>query len=572
MRLFIMRFYTLLSLACLLGFLACSSPSEEGIETAAVPQLTRIFPENDDPTPWFTRCILTSPLFVSSRGESFVLITVSDGRIVGVQPKTGERVWEVRLPVPEGYEPWLTGTPVAFHNKLAVTYQVRVPASSERVGHRVVIIDLEQRGLDPGFPPLELQAQKPTGDGTGVVQFDPSTSLSRSALVHGPGVGDHPGYVYVSFGNLADIQPWHGWVFELDLGAWQERGAEAAISGVLLTTPENSCPEEGKSGTRNTICGGGVWTPAGPQVYPAGDSYELLVPTGNGQLDLVRQDYANTLMRVGPGLAFESGCDAQLCAEFNPSEPDTACLESCKNLFIPRLPAGDALRPASGVCDGKTFWECLAWSDYDLGANAPVKVEVPNGPSVYVQPGKEGSVYLVDAAHMGMLYDRETLVEVCGTPEDPCKIDWAGMIVTQPALTEVDGVPVAIIPTFMPDATHPAGLVALKIVLDNGRPRFAPFWQAPDFSAQEARDRFRYHPTRVAVAPFGEAGEEYAWVGDLNVILGIRVRDGHIVERRKMLAGRSRNLLPLIHDDILYIPSCTGWEGPSRLEAYAIGR
>ena len=500
-----------------------------------------------------------------------MLITVSDGRIVGVQPKTGERVWEVGLPVPEGYEPWLTATPVQFHKKVAVVYQVRVPASSERIGHRVVIVDLEQRGLDPDFPPLELRAHKPTGDGTGVVQFNPSTSLARSTLVHAPGLGDHPGYVYVSFGNLADIQPWHGWVFELDLRAWQERGAEAAISGVLLTTPEDYCPEEGKAGDRDTVCGGGVWAPAGPQMYPVGDSYELLVPTGNGQLDLVREDYANTLMRVDPGLAFESGCDAQLCAEFNPSEPDTACLESCKNLFIPRLPAGEELRPASGVCDDKTFWECIAWSDYDLGANAPVKASVPNGPVVYVQPSKDGSVYLIDAEHMGTVYDREKLVEVCGTPEDPCKIGWAGMIVTQPALTEVDGVPVVIIPTFMPDATHPAGLVALKIVLDNGQPRFAPFWQAPDFSTQEARDRFRYHPTRAAVAPFGERGEEYAWIGDMNVILGVRVRDGHIVERQKMLAGRSRNLLPLIHDDVLYIPSCTGWEGPSRLEAYAVG-
>ncbi len=566
-----MRLCKILLLVGLWSFFACSLETDKRPEPTAIPQLTRIFPQNDDPTPWFTRCILTSPLSVSSQGESFVLVTVSDGRIVGVQPKTGERVWEVGLPVPEGYEPWLTGTPVQFHKKLALTYQVRVPASSERISHRVVIIDLERRRIDPDFPPLELHAHKPTGDGTGVVQFNPSTSLSRSALVHAPGLGDHLGYVYVSFGNLADIQPWHGWVFELDLSAWQERGVAAAISGVLLTTPEDSCPEEGKGGDRDTVCGGGVWAPAGPQVYPVGDSHELLVPTGNGQLDLVRQDYANTLMRVGPGLSFESGCDARLCAEFNPSEPDTACLESCENIFIPRLPAGEELRPASGVCDDKTFWECIAWSDYDLGANTPVKANVSNGPTVYVQPSKDGSVYLIDAEHMGTVYDREKLVEVCGTPEDPCKVGWAGMIVTQPALTEVDGVPVVIIPTFMPDSTHSAGLVALKIILDNGRPRFEPFWQAPDFSTQEARDRFRYHPTRAAVAPFGETGEEYAWIGDMNVILGVRVRDGHIVERQKMLAGRSRNLLPLIHDDVLYIPSCTGWEGPSRLEAYAIG-
>ena len=253
---------------------------------------------------------------------------------------------------------------------------------------------------------------------------------------------------------------------------------------------------------------------------PWEDSFELLIPTGNGQLDPPRQDYANTLMRVGPGLTFESGCDAQVCAEFNPSEPAVACLESCKNLFIPRLLAGDELRPASGVCDDKTFWECIAWLDYDLGANSPIKVDVPNGPSVYVQPGKDGSVYLIDAAHMGTLYDRRKLVEVCGTAEDQCKIDWAGMIVTQPTLTEVDGTPVVIIPTFMPDKTHAAGLVALKIVLVNGKPRFEPFWQAPDFSTKEARVRFRYHPTRVVIAPFGETGEKYAWVGDMNAALG----------------------------------------------------
>ena len=52
----------------------------------------------------------------------------------------------------------------------------------------------------------------------------------------------------------------------------------------------------------------------------------------------------------------------------------------------------------------------------------------------------------------------------------------------------------------------------------------------------------------------------------------VRVRDGHIVERQKMLGWRSRNLLPLIHDNILYVPSCTFDDGPSRLEAYAIGR
>lgn len=539
-------------------------------ETNATPQLTRIFPE-DDSKQQFAGCIQASPLMVWSQREPFVFVAASDGLLAGVQPKTGQRAWEIRLPVPEDYRPWLLATPVQFQNKLVVAYQVRALHSHERVGHRVVVVDLEQRRLDPDFPGVELQAQKTSSDGTEVVRFNPPTSLSRSALVHAPGVGTHPGYVYVSFGNFADVNPWHGWVFELDLKAWRDQGAQAAISGVLLTTPEMSCLPEGTSGSRHAICGGGVWAPAGPQVYRVGDSFELLVPTGNGRLDPLRHAYANTLMRVDPGLTFESGCDAQLCDGFDPSEPAPACLESCKDIFIPRLPAGEEFRPASGVCDDKTFWECLTWLDYDLGANAPVKVAVPNGPTVYVQPGKDGSVYLIDAEHMGTLYDREHLVEVCGTPEDACRVDWAGMIVTQPALTTVDGVPVVIIPTFMPDATHSAGLVALKIFLADGKPRFAPFWRAPDFSSRESRVRFRYPPTRVVVAPF-ETGEEYAWVGDTNVILGVRVRDGHIVERQQMLGWRSRNLLPLIHDNTLYVPSCKLDDGPSLLEAYAIGR
>ncbi len=553
-------------------FFACSQDDRLTMETDAVPQLTRIFPEGDGSTQRFTGCIQASPLMISSQTEPLVFVALSDGLLAGVHPKTGRRVWEIRLPAPEGYRPWLLGTPVQFQDKLVVAYQIRALRSHERISHRVAVVDLEQRRLDPAFPIVELQAHKTNSEGTGMVRFNPATALSRSALAHAPGGADHLGYAYVSFGNYLDIQPWHGWVFELDLSAWRGGGAEAAISGVLLTTPEDTCQKAGAPGSRSAICGGGVWTPAGPQVFPVGNGFELIIPTGNGQLDLPRQDYANTLMRVGPGLAFESGCDAQLCAGFNPSAPAVACLESCKNLFIPRLPAGEELRPASGVCDDKTFWECMTWLDYDLGANAPVKVDIPNGPTVYVQPGKEGSVYLVDAEHMGTLYDREQVIAVCGTPEDPCKTDWAGMIVTQPALTQVDEVPVVIIPTFMPDATHPAGLVALKIVLVNGTPRFEPFWQAPDFSTQEARARFRYHPTRVVIAPFGEAGEEYAWVGDTNFALGIRVRDGHIVVRQGMLGWRARNSLPLIHDDVLYIPTCKHDDGPSLLEAYAIGQ
>jgi hypothetical protein len=421
---------------------------------------------------------------------------------------------------------------------------------------------------------VELTAEKPTADGSGRVTFDPAMALSRAALVHHRTSDTDMGYVYVSFGNLGDIQPWHGWLFELDLDAWEAKGAQRAISAVLLTTPESNCGKEGTSGSSSMICGGGVWSHAGPQAYTTRDGFELLVPTGNGQLDLSRHDYANTLMRLGPGLTFNPGCDERLCANFDAVTPASECMASCKNLFIPRLlPDDPPFRLASGGCDDKGFWECLAIQDYDLGASSPVKVDLPEGRSVYVQPGKEGGVYLIDAAHMGTLYDRAQVVGTCGDKADPCRRAWKGTIMTQPALTRIDETPVVIIPTYMPDSTHPAGLVALKIVVKDGRPRFDPFWRAPSFSSREAVEHFRTQSTRVAIALAGD--EPHAWVVDAypyrkgSTIYGVRVRDGAVVARTRMTGRVRRNVLPLIYRDVLYVPSYDG-EGGSWLEAYAI--
>ncbi len=570
-----MRYCKFLLLAGFCILCACSpGQADDGSGgEVSIPSLTRIFPQKGGSNQLFPASIVASPLLVWSRGEPFVLVTMTNGLIMGVHPKTGERIFEIRLPAPEGRQQQVTATPVRFGNKIALAQQI-LAGESTRIGHRVAIVDLDQRRLDPTFPIVELHAEK-TGVGTEVIAFNPPTAFSRAALVHGVGAGDHPGYVYASFGDPLDIQPWHGWVFELDLGAWQSGGE--AISGVLLTTPEDHCPVEGQSGASSSICGGGVWAPAGPQIHAMGNSFDLLVPTGNGQLDLARRDYAQTLVRVGPGLEFDPRCDEKLCKAFNPGDPDLACLESCVNLFVPRLqPGDDELRPASGVCDNKTFWECLNKLDYDFGANAPAIVAVPNGPTVYVQPGKEGAVYLIDAERMGTLYDREQVAGLCDAPGDECEKSLAEMITaTQPAVTEIDGTPVVIVPTYRRDKTQPAGLVALKIVLENGKPRLEPFWQAPDFSTQESRQYFRSpRSTRVALAPFGAANEVYAWVASLNTILGVRVRDGQIITRQKLLSLVLPGILPLIHDGVLYIQTNRGGrgkEGRGGLEAYAIG-
>jgi len=114
------------------------------------------------------------------------------------------------------------------------------------------------------------------------------------------------------------------------------------------------------------------------------------------------------------------------------------------------------------------------------------------------------SVYLINAEHLGTQYDRLQIVDVCGTKADECKFGWMGMIVTQPVLTSIDEDPVVVIPTFVADKTHPAGLVALKIVLEGGQPKFKRFWQFPDPSSPEAVQTFRSHPSLPIINKQGE--------------------------------------------------------------------
>lgn len=498
-----------------------------------------------------------APLHVNVQGMEYVLIASTNGNLVAVEPKTGEVVWRVKLPRPQDEGALLYATPVRVGDYLVLSYATTQEGVRKR--HLVSVINLHTGTVaDDEFATLQLDAQKPAMDG-GIVAFNPPTSLSRAALA-AAGDGTGLGYVYVSFGNSRDIQPWHGWIFELDLEAWRREGKEKAISAVLLTTPESDCPEEGRSGSNDMICGGGVWNPAGPQVINTPNGYELLVATGNGELDLNRKNYAQSVLRLSKGLDFDPACDAGACRNFDPLSPSEQCVASCKNLAIPRLlPNDPPLRVASGRCDGRTFLECLALNDWDVGANGPIKIRLASGQEVIVQPGKDGALYMFDARHMGRLYDREPIVEHCGVAGDDCRgKQWLGTIRNYPVVLEVEARTIVIIPTFMSTRSQPAGVVATEIVDSPGGPSFAPFWQAPSFDSRDARQRFRSAPSHLAVSTSGVDEEPYVWVvdpsGQVPTLLGIRARDGTIVAETR-LAGRSDSIRPLHHDSVLYVPS-----------------
>jgi PQQ-like domain len=529
-------------------------------------------------TPLFTSelgspgMVEAAPLLVNVQGVEYVLIATTSATLIALEPKTGAVVWSVPLPRPQGENARLLATPARAGDYMVLAYETSQGGARQR--HLVSVVDLRTGTVaDHEFATLQLDAQKPAMDG-GVVTFNPPTATSRAALA-GAGGGPGLGYVYVSFGNARDIQPWHGWIFELDLEAWRSEGTTKAISAVLLTTPERDCGEEGRSGSFTMICGAGVWHPAGPRVIDAPDGYELIVTTGNGELDLDHRDYAQSVMRLGKGLNFDPACDPAACANFDPSSPSEQCMASCRNLAIPRLlPDGSPLRVDTGRCDGRTFLECLAANDWDLGANAAARVRLPSGQEVIVQPGKDGALYMFDAQHMGTLYDREQIVETCGVAGDPCSgRQWLGTISrNHPLALDLGGRTIVIVPTFMPNPSQPAGVVATEVVDTPGEPAFAPLWQAPRFDGPEAHQWFRSAPSHLALSISTVGGEPYVWLvdptGSVATLLGIRVHDGAIVVERK-LVGKSDSIRPLHHGGVLYIPSKPP-AGPGVLEAFSI--
>ena len=502
--------------------------------------------------------------------------------MAAISPETGGLLWKLQLPAPEGEVAMAVATPVMVGRRLVVAYHTISAADSERpdVGHhrkrqRVAVVDLDTRALDPAFPIVELAAQVEGHDGT-PVDFLPSHALARSQLVHLPSPdGRGAGLVYVTFGNARDLQPWHGWLFELDLGRWEQGGAAEAVSGVFLTTPENDCGPQNSSGSRVRRCGGGLWSPTGPLVVPHDGGSAVIVASGNGRLDLGRRAYANSLLRLTPGLAFEPGCDVQACTPFDPDAPDATCMASCSNLFIPRLmPGQPALSPESGVCEDLGMYACWQALDY-IGGSSPSRVVLPDGRAVLVYPAKDGQAYLVDAEHLGTLHDREELVKVCGTATDGCTMDWAGMAVAQPAVTSVGGQPVVLIPTFMPDRTHPAGLVGLTVTTREGTPSLEPRWTFPDFTTPEAVERFRRHPSQATIGTLSGGGE-VAWVvevaraGSRGTLWGVRPSDGAPLARAELTGPGFRFARPLWHDDTLYAVSCESDRGPGHLEAWRV--
>ena len=565
---------------CLALVTACSlPPSERRVTALSIEPLVANNPAPNE----FAGCTFASPLLdPNPDGDAAIIVVGGRGKLAALSPATAEELWSLQLPAPNGERAVVAATPVRVARRLVVAYHTSQSGSlndAARLRQRVAVVELDRRQLDAALPVLELAASLPATDIAGAkVPFLPDHALARGQLVHMPGEAPGSvGRVYVTFGNARDIQPWHGWIFELDLDAWLGDGAGAAVTAVMTTTPISDCGPEGASGSRERRCGGGLWAPSGPLRVSSGQRDALVLSPGNGQLDLALEAYANTLMRVEPGLEFDPDCDTQACANFDPDQPSEACSRSCRNLFIPRMPAGQSPpRPESGACEGMPFFECWQTLDY-IGGSTPAFAQLGQR-RLLVYPTKDGAAYLVDADHLGRQYDRLQMVAYCGTPEDRCLWDWAGMAVTQPEVLNISGRPVAIIPTFMPDKTHPAGVVALNVIEHEGEPQLEQRWTYPEFTEEQARTTFRKHPTRPALGV--HEGRRLVWLVDVGgspnahrrgQLLGIDADDGSLAASIELSGTGRRFTRPLVVGDKIFVNSCAqDNDGPGTIEAYRI--
>lgn len=534
----------------------------------------------------FDGCVYSSPMHFEGDDAAFIVALGARGTLAGFDPETGEEQWSLELPAPDG-EGVLSIAQPAFidDHRIVVAYHTvpegldRIDANARRLSHQVTVVDLAARAVDDSFGTIVLEAEVDANEEGETLSFRADHALARPDVKIGRLDGDQFGKAYVTSGNTRDIQPWHGWAFEIDLDAWHNQGKEMATSATLVTTPEpdSNCGPENSSGSRKRLCGGGLWAPSGPLVLDQPDGYEVVLAPGNGQLDLARSDYANTLMRTGPGLDFDPACDAQACADFDPDEPSLACVESCENLWIPRLTGQDdqAPDPWDGRCDGLSLFECWQKLDY-IGGSTPTYVEIGDFKTLSY-PTKDGHLYLIDQTHFGTQFDRIKLVDQCGAEGDRCRWDWAGMTVTQPLVVEHNGQPVLMVPTFMSDKTHPAGVVAVTIEETESGPRYQRLWEYPSFDTAAAVERFRRHPSRMAMAPWGDEDRELAWLVEVSGssdrggrLIALDPTDGSAVFETSLSGKGYRYTVPLIVEDRIYVSSCASDFGPGHIEGFQL--
>jgi hypothetical protein len=232
----------------------------------------------------------------------------------------------------------ITGTPV-IDPVGATLYLVAYTKEGSSLVYRLHALDLTT-GAEKFGGPVVIQASVPgTGDesnGQGTVTFEASRHMQR------PGLLLLNGLVYIAFGTINEIRPWHGWLLSYNPITLQQVAAW------------NSTPN---------AYGGSFW---GAGCAPAADaSGNIFVTTANGTFDANNQgsDFGDSVLKLKPGLRGLVLLD--WFSPFNTEDLDTG--------------------------------------DLDLGSGGTVVLPDQPGPHPHllVIAGKEGRIYLIDRDNLG---------------------------------------------------------------------------------------------------------------------------------------------------------------------------
>jgi hypothetical protein len=231
----------------------------------------------------------------------------------------------------------ITGTPVVDQAS-GTLYVSAMTFENGSCVHRLHMLDITT-GKDKVPPVVETATIPGTGAGSvnGSLTLRPLTANQRGALLLLNGV------VYVPFASFADAYPYHGWILGYNAGS------------LAQTTVFNTTPDGG---------GGGIWAAGGPIAVDPTDN-SLFVPDGNGtfNLDTGGASVSDSILK----LSTTNGLRLQ-------------------NYFTPFNQS------------------CLDVADKDLGSGGTLILPTQTGaahPSVLVNAGKEGRVYLVDRTSPG---------------------------------------------------------------------------------------------------------------------------------------------------------------------------
>jgi len=307
--------------------------------------------------------IYAQPLYVASvpilnQGVHNVVYVVTEhdsAYAFDADGKTSGPLWQVSFinpaagvtSVPQTYvetagypagEIGITGTPV-IDPVGATLYLVAYTKENSSLVYRLHALDITT-GAEKSGSPVVIQASVPgAGDesnGQGSVTFEASEHMQR------PGLMLLNGLVYVGFGTINEVRPWHGWLLAYNAITLQQVAAW------------NSTPNS---------YGGSLWGSGGA---PAADATgNIYVTTANGPFDADSggSDFGDSVLKLRAGLR-----GLTLLDWFSPFNTDD-----------------------------------LNTKDQDLGSGGTVLLPDQPGPHPHllVVTGKEGRIYLIDRDNLG---------------------------------------------------------------------------------------------------------------------------------------------------------------------------